>query len=871
MKKNTVMGEKTMWRKLSLKAKLIGGSCVPLILIVLLGIISINATTSLTDTAKWVDHTHEVIGEANGILASAVNMETGMRGYLLAGKEDFLARYSRGKEDFHKEIALLSKTVDDNPAQVQLLGEARATIDEWVQQVTEPTITLRREIGDAKSMNDMAAYVKQKKGKVYFDKFREQIATFTGREEKLMNERRKTAGEATTQNDANAKIISDTGKAVEHTYNVIAAADEILASAVNMETGMRGYLLAGKDQFLEPYTAGKEKFGELVASLSKTVDDNPAQVKLLQEIKTNIDKWVQQITEPNIALRKEVGSGTAVTMADVVTVVRDAKGKKYFDKFREQIATFIGREEKLMQERRKAAEEAAATATENRELIADTTKWVAHTYDVIASADELLASAVDMETGSRGFLLAGHEEFLAPYKEGGKRFNELIASLSDTVKDNPAQVKLLGEIKGTIDEWIKNAVEPGIALRREIGDAKTMDDMARLIGEAKGKVYFDKFRGQISTFIGRETKLMNERQAYAKKTAKDAFYMIAVGIILAVLLSLGISLIIAGSVTRPFKKIFQGLKSFSSDELDRFRTQFSEVIGNLSSGSEQVASASQQMAEGASEQAASLEETAASLEEIGSMTSSNANNAKEADSLMKDANRVVDQANISMDELTTSMNDITTASEETSKIVKTIDEIAFQTNLLALNAAVEAARAGEAGAGFAVVADEVRNLALRAAEAAKNTANLIEGTVKKVKGGSELVGKTNEAFTEVASSTSKVAELVSEIAAASHEQAQGISQVNTAVGEMDKVVQSSAAGTEELSSQSEELNNLVDILLEIVEGKKGSGRTYETASRAPGAAHTAQSGKRSKKALPSPRKARPENVIPMDDDEFREF
>jgi methyl-accepting chemotaxis protein len=211
------------------------------------------------------------------------------------------------------------------------------------------------------------------------------------------------------------------------------------------------------------------------------------------------------------------------------------------------------------------------------------------------------------------------------------------------------------------------------------------------------------------------------------------------------------------------------------------------------------------------------------------------------------------------------------ASEETSKIVKTIDEIAFQTNLLALNAAVEAARAGEAGAGFAVVADEVRNLALRAAEAAKNTADLIEGTVKKVKGGSELVGRTNEAFTEVASSTSKVAELVSEIAAASHEQAQGISQVNTAVGEMDKVVQSSAAGTEELSSQSEELNNLVEILLEIVEGKKGSARKYETATGTHGTGHRAQTGKGLKKALPSPRKARPEDVIPMDDDEVRDF
>jgi methyl-accepting chemotaxis protein len=152
------------------------------------------------------------------------------------------------------------------------------------------------------------------------------------------------------------------------------------------------------------------------------------------------------------------------------------------------------------------------------------------------------------------------------------------------------------------------------------------------------------------------------------------------------------------------------------------------------------------------------------------------------------------------------MEEISKASEETSKIIKTIDEIAFQTNLLALNAAVEAARAGEAGAGFAVVADEVRNLALRAAEAAKNTAGLIEGTVKKVKDGGDLVSKTNDAFTEVAKGATKVGELVGEIAAASNEQAQGIEEVNKAMVEMDKTVQQSAANAEESASASEEMS-----------------------------------------------------------------
>ena len=861
-----------MWKKVSLRAKIIGGSCITLILMVILGIISINATRSLTETGKWVNHTHEVIGEANNILASAVNMETGMRGYLLAGEEGFLAPYTQGKEDFHKEIASLSKTVDDNPAQVQLLGETKSTIDEWVQKITKPTIALRREIGDAKSMNDMAALVQKEKGKVYFDKFRGQIATFIGREEELMNERQKTALEATKKNDANAELIANTTKMVNHTYEVIDEANDILAAAVDMETGMRGYLLAGNEAFLAPYTAGKKKFGELVASLSKTVDDNPAQVKLLAEINANIDGWVDKVIEPAIALRKKVGFGTGTTMDDIATLVGEAKGKVYFDKFRGQIATFIGRETKLMHERLKGAEEATVAAAKNRKLIADTTKSVEHTHNVIATANDILASAVNMETGSRGYLLAGREGFLAPYNAGMKKFGELVASLSTIVNDNPAQVKLLSEIKDTIGEWNRNAVAPAIALRLAIGDAKSMDDMADLLAEAKGKVYFDKFRDQIATFIGREVKLMNEGRAFADETAKDSFYMIIGGIVLAVLIALVISFLLAGSIARPFRQIFQGLKSFSSGELDGVKAQFSKVIASLSSGSEQVASASHQMAEGASEQAASLEETSASLEEISSMTNSNADNAKEADGLMKEAGRVVAEANTSMGELTISMDEITKASEETSKIVKTIDEIAFQTNLLALNAAVEAARAGEAGAGFAVVADEVRNLALRAADAAKNTADLIEGTVKKVKGGSDLVQKTNEAFTEVSASTSKVGALVSEIAGSSKEQAQGIAEVNTAMGEMDRVVQAAASGTEELSAQSEELNGSVGVLLEITEGQSGAGKR-KTAQVGKTAVHHTPSKKHA--ALPAPPKkdktANPEDVIPLGDKNFDDF
>ncbi|MCX5875748.1 MAG: methyl-accepting chemotaxis protein, partial [Deltaproteobacteria bacterium] len=192
-----------------------------------------------------------------------------------------------------------------------------------------------------------------------------------------------------------------------------------------------------------------------------------------------------------------------------------------------------------------------------------------------------------------------------------------------------------------------------------------------------------------------------------------------------------------------------------------------QVSLSLHEGAEQVAAAagevsssSQTLAEGASQQAAAVEETSASLEEVGAMIKQDADNARQADALMKEANQVIQSADESMKKLTASMDEISAASAQTQKIVKTIDEIAFQTNLLALNAAVEAARAGEAGAGFAVVADEVRNLAMRAAEAAKNTSNLIEGTVQKITTGNALVSETSDSFYVASQSTTRIGTII---------------------------------------------------------------------------------------------------------------
>ena len=299
--------------------------------------------------------------------------------------------------------------------------------------------------------------------------------------------------------------------------------------------------------------------------------------------------------------------------------------------------------------------------------------------------------------------------------------------------------------------------------------------------------------------------------------------------------------------------------------------------GELSSASSQVSASSQQLAEGASEQASSIEEISASLEEMTSMTRQNTENAGEADTMATDAQSEVTKGRGAMNEMSGTMEKIKNSSDETAKIIKTIDEIAFQTNLLALNAAVEAARAGEAGAGFAVVAEEVRNLAQRSAEAAKNTSSLIEVAQENAQTGVRVTENMAEVLDSISGSVDKVTKLVGEVSSASREQSQGISQVATAVSQMDEVVQTSAANaeetasaSEEMSSQASELNNVVGSLVKMVGGAGVPNRKRSIA---------AKGEQKSSLKLPSPKKApakhtvsitSPEDIIPLDDD-FEDF
>ena len=386
--------------------------------------------------------------------------------------------------------------------------------------------------------------------------------------------------------------------------------------------------------------------------------------------------------------------------------------------------------------------------------------------------------------------------------------------------------------------------------------------------------------GEIKAKLNQRISQVSDTASVQARRVKG---FVAVGTILGMAVVFIGGFFVSRSITRPIQRVIIGV----TDGTD-------QVV----SASAQVSSASQSLAEGASEQAAGLEETSSSLEEMSSMTKQNADNAHQAKGMMEEARQIVEDVNQHMGQMAGAIGEITKSSEETGKIIKTIDEIAFQTNLLALNAAVEAARAGEAGAGFAVVADEVRNLAMRAAEAAKNTSNLIENTIKSVKSGNELTLATQEAFKKNVEIAGKIGRLIDEIAAASQEQAQGIGQVNKAVAEMDKVTQQNAANAEESASAAEEMNaqaeqmkGFVQELVVLIGGSRnGNGEglagtlskikvgSGEVPIINPGPGKGGKKGpalsiKKSGEMKGSlyRKKVKPDQVIPLEEGNFKEF
>ncbi len=839
------------------KQKVLLGVLSPLSLLVVLGLVAYWNVNSMVQTNKWVDHTRVVLAEAQRIVASAVDMETGMRGYLLAGREEFLEPYNAGEVQTYQAIEALQKTVSDNPPQVARLGEIRQVLEQWQAEVTEPTIALRRQIGDAQTMNDMAQLVGEARGKVYFDKFRGQIATFIEREATLLDERRQDFQDAQAALSQKITLLKETSRWVDHTNKVISAAQGLLADAVDMETGLRGYLLAGNPVFLEPYERGAQSFDSALAELQQTVSDNPPQVERLGEASRLISEWRTNVTEPAMELRQQVVAGFG-SLADVEAYVGEQCGKTYFDAFRAVIAEFIAVEQDLMVTRMREADAARDAVATNLVIMLDSEAWVSHTYKVIDQAKTLLASAVDMETGMRGYLLAGREEFLEPYNAGNDRFATDLKTLQDTVSDNPPQVELLADMLGTIDGWVADVTTPMIDLRRQIGDAKTMDDMADLVGEARGKVFFDEFRRLMAEFAGIEEGLMETRIAQNEQTVSMTYMMILACVLLGLAIGVGIALLIGTRVASPIVQMTRTMRELADgntaatipnqgqkDEIGEmaeavgvfkenmikteemaekereeqrrkeektralnaltqtFESEIQAVMSSFGSATTQLGQSASTMTQTvdrtnaqATNVASASEQTTANVQSVATAADQLSASIREISGQVNRSSGLASEAVKTANGSHAKIKELVTASARIGEVVELIKAISEQTNLLALNATIEAARAGDAGKGFAVVASEVKSLANQTSQATEQISSQIVEIQSATESAAAAVEGIARSITDVDEISSSISVAVEEQQASTSEIARSVEQAATGTSSVNEniVVVSSAAG-----------------------------------------------------------------------------
>ncbi len=429
-------------------------------------------------------------------------------------------------------------------------------------------------------------------------------------------------------------------------------------------------------------------------------------------------------------------------------------------------------------------------------------------------SDELLSLTTGAQKGDltgRGNSAAfeGHYRDLI---EGINKMLDTILKPFEVARDSIADIAN-GKIPSRIEESYQGEFE---ALRRNLNTC--FDALSGLV-EDSNRLIEDAVAGKLDTRVDSNRHLGDFRQIVQGINNTLDAVLKPINEVQSCLMNVekgDLSVLVEGDYKGDHARMKNALNG-TLDALNQILAEVTSTIEQINNGANQVSDSSQSVSQGATEQASSLQETTSSMTEIGAQSRKNADHAKHANQFSTEARDSARKGNEQMKQLLSSMEEINRSSDEISKIIKVIDDIAFQTNLLALNAAVEAARAGVHGKGFAVVAEEVRNLAQRSAKAASETTELIEGSLARINRGTEIANNTAETFKEIIDGITKVSDLMDEIASASSEQVEGIEQVNQALNQIDQVTQSNAANAEQSASAAEQLSGQSRHLRRMIE------------------------------------------------------
>ncbi|MBT9386538.1 CHASE3 domain-containing protein [Pseudooceanicola sp. CBS1P-1] len=792
----------TRFEDLPTKAKILRVNMMPLILMCCIGLVGIGSLLFISRSVRQVNATQGVLSGAQEVLAVAVDMETGMRGYLLAGQEAFLEPYHTGSERIGALFEDLGTLVAAEPGQVARLDQAAQIIRDWQSQVIARQIALRREIGDAETMNDIARMVAQDGSERYFEDFRTQVDQFL-KNERARLEARQDGFEALLS----AGFVSRT--ATREGIEALVAASEAMdtvralqSAALDMQAGLRGFLLAGERRFLAPYEAGQREVEQQLIQLTGQVGDDPAQMELLTRMQGALDEWIRNMAVPMIGLRTRIGH--ASTMDDMAALIRKAEGKAYFDRFRTVMTAFEAEERALMQSRsatRQVTEWLAMAAIVLFMIVAGISGIV-----LSHRAGAAIAAPIIAIVGAMRQIIDGGTEIEIAGQDRGDEVGE-IARATQIFQENSRKVVALAQADAENARKLEETAK-GIAEAAEQAAEREKRDRTEA-ERRRGQV--DRLQQEISTvvrgavrgdFSGRiEAGFEDADLGTLAQRVNELMVVVQEGLdrTMAVLRQFA-----DGSLSVRMEGSFEGAFGDLRDNLNVTISRFEEMVGQLSRTSGMVMSkagsitrASGDLSGRSAEQAAALAETAVAVEQIGATIKSTAANAREAREISTRSSDKAEEGVGVVRRAVEAMSAIERSAAEMRHIVDMIEEISSQTNLLSLNASVEAARAGEAGKGFSVVASEVRALAQRSAGASTKIRQLIEESRRSITHGVTLINGAGTTLDDLSAAVNRVAGFVNDITLATSEQATGIGEIETAVADIDRMTQENAAMAEE--------------------------------------------------------------------------
>ncbi len=475
--------------------------------------------------------------------------------------------------------------------------------------------------------------------------------------------------------------------------------------------------------------------------------------------------------------------------------------------------------------------------------LANASGMTTHTYQVLAQGENMLKAMVNMETGTRGFLLAGDEQFLEPYNGGAADFDKHWNEARQLTSDNPAQQRRLEDMQARSREF-RAVAQSLIELRRQVSaGTRSATDLATEFRGGKDKGAMDAFRALHAAFDKEERDLLTVRAAESASTGTIARNILIYGTLAALALAVALGLSASRAITVPIRRAVQVAQTVAAGDLtsrievtttdetgqllqalQQMNNNLTGIVSTVRDGSESIVSGSTQIASGnadlsqrTEQQASSLQQAASSMEQLSGTVRTSADNAHQASRLAGQAQQAATEGRRVVDQVVGTMNDINSSASRISSIIGVIDGIAFQTNILALNAAVEAARAGEQGRGFAVVAGEVRQLAQRSAEAAREIKTLIAASTETAAAGNTLAAQAGGAMVHIVEQVQGVSTLIAQISAAANEQTSGIGQISESVSQLDQVTQQNAALVEQSAAAAESLKHQAERLAQAVQ------------------------------------------------------